>query len=69
MARITHATEICPKGLFEIDEDSGEIKYAEEFELPGTGDLASLEAWGHRHPNLLKAGRCSHVPPEGLDEE
>lgn len=69
MARITHATEICPKGLFEIDEDSGEIKYAEEFELPGTGDLASLEAWGHRHPNLLKVGRCSHVPPEGLDEE
>jgi hypothetical protein len=21
------------------------------------------------HPILLKAGRCSHVPPEGLDDE
>lgn len=25
--------------------------------------------WGHKHPNLLKAGRCSHIAPEGLNEE
>jgi hypothetical protein len=69
LARITHACEICPKGLFEIDEETNEVKMAEEFEMPSTADLASLEVWGHKHPNLLNAGRCSHIAPEGMDEE
>lgn len=69
LARITHATEICPKGLYEIDEDTNEQKLTEEFEMPSTADLQSLEVWGHKHPNLLKAGRCSHLAPEGMDEE
>ena len=69
LARITHATEICPKGLFEIDEETNVVKPAEEFEYPATAELQSLEAWGHRHPNLLNAGRCSHIAPTGLDEE
>jgi radial spoke head protein 4A len=63
LARISHATEICPKGLYEVDEDTNEAKLAEEFAMPGTADLNSLEAWGHKHPILLKAGRCSHVAP------
>ena len=69
VARITHATDLCPKGMYEIDEETQEIKPAEEFTLPGTDELKSLEAWGHRHPNILKAGRCSHLPPVGLSEE
>lgn len=28
-----------------------------------------LANWAHRHPVLLEAGRCSHVPPPGLNEE
>ena len=31
IARITHATELCPKGQFEIDEESGAVKMADEF--------------------------------------
>lgn len=69
MARIQHASEIVPKGLFEIDEETNEQKYAEEFAVPGTDELKSLEIWGHMHPILLKAGRCSHVAPAGMDEE
>lgn len=69
MARIQHATEIVPKGLFEIDEETNEQKYAEEFAVPGTDELKSLEIWGHLHPILLKGGRCSHVAPAGMDEE
>jgi hypothetical protein len=69
VARITHATELCPKGLFEVDEETQEIKPAEEFNLPGTDELKSLEAWGHRHPNILKVGRCTHTAPVGISEE
>jgi|TARA_B110001450_G_C17623867_1_gene482332 radial spoke head protein 4/6 len=69
VARITHATEICPKGLYEIDEETQEIKPAEEYSLPGVDELKSLEVWAHRHPNILKAGRCSHTAPEGIAED
>ena len=30
LARIQHATNIVPKGIFEMDEESGMMKYAEE---------------------------------------
>ena len=69
LARITHATEICPKGMYEGDEETQEIKMSEEFALPGTEELKSLETWGHKHPNILLAGRCSHIPPVGLSDE
>lgn len=42
---------------------------AEEFTVPGTEELKSLEVWAHKHPVLLKAGRCSHIAPEGMGEE
>lgn len=69
LARISHATEMCPKGLYEIDEETQEVKLAEEFAIPGTEELKSLEAWGHKHPIILKAGRCSHIAPVGMGEE
>ena len=53
LARIQHNTEIIPKGLFEIDEDTNEQKYAEEFAIPGSSELLSLEVWGHKHPIIL----------------
>jgi radial spoke head protein 4A len=67
IGRITHGTEICPKGLYEIDEETQEVKLAEEFAMPE--DIKNPESWGHKHPNLLKAGRCSHIAPEGMGEE
>jgi len=69
LARITHATDICPKGIFEIDEETNEMKLAEEFAMPSTEELKSLEAWGHKQQILLKAGRCSHMAPAGMGEE
>jgi len=69
LARISHATEIVPKGMFEVDEETNEVKETEEFTMPSTAELESLEAWGHKHPILLKVGRCSHVAPAGMDEE
>ena len=69
VARITHATEICPKGKYEVDEETNEVKESEEFALPGVEELKSLEAWGHRHQNILKVGRCSHTAPVGIPED
>ena len=43
IARIQHATEICPKGLFEIDEETNEQKYSEEFGMPGTEELKNVD--------------------------
>ena len=69
LARIQHAAEICPKGMYEIDEETGDEKIPEEVPALGIEELKSLEAWGHRYPIILKAGRCSHKAPAGLDEE
>jgi len=71
VARITHATELCPKGMYlaEAEEETGEYKQDEEFGMGGIDDLKSLENWSHRHPNILKVGRCSHTDPVGMPEE
>lgn len=69
LARIFAATAIVPKGLFEIDEETNEVKFSEEFVMPGSDELRSFEAWGNLHPIILKAGRTTHIEPEGLDEE
>lgn len=34
-----------------------------------TTALADLGAWGHRYQNILKTGRCSHIPPTGMPDE
>lgn len=68
LARIFHATALTPKGLFEIDEETNEIKFAEEFTMGTIEELRSTEAWVNLLPMILKAGRVSHLEPEG-DEE
>lgn len=74
IARITHATTIMPKGLMDMDEESGKEKYNEEFNIPGTEELKTLEVWAHQHPVILKAGRITHAfepdtPQEAIDEK
>lgn len=70
LARIFHATAIIPKGLYEIDEETSEMKFSEEFSMPGTTELASLENWSNLHPTILKIGRTTHLEPSAdLDED
>ncbi len=52
-----------------MDEESGEVKAAEEPPSLGTDELKSLENWSHQFPIILKAGRITHLEPEGMDEE
>lgn len=65
LARIFAATSIAPKGLFEMNEpeeegQKPEMKFADEFAIPGTDELKVLEAWCNLHPIILKAGRTEH---------
>ena len=71
LARITHATQICPKGLYELDEETNEYKLAGE--VPAELEaLKSMESWAHQHPIILTSGspgRCSHFLPPTMKEE
>lgn len=54
----------------EVDEESGKEKYSEEFSVPGTEELKSLEVWGHQHQIILNAGRITHaVPPDTPEDQ
>jgi len=69
LARIFAATQIAPKGFYEMDEESGKMKQAEEFAVPPTEELNNLEAWGNVQPQINQSGRTVHIAPEGLDDE
>lgn len=56
--------------MLAFDEESGKETYAEDFTVPTVPtDLTSLEVWAHQHPNILLAGRITHLLPKGLSEE
>lgn len=76
LARIQHTCELVLKDEYTIEEEGEDenvkmvVKPAEEFSVPPTSELQSLENWVHKHPVILKAGRCSHYEPKGtMDEE
>lgn len=69
LARIFHATQIVPKGLLVTDDETQEVKFAEEFVFPKTEELRDIKAWGNVHQIVLQAGRTTHLPPVGVPEE
>jgi radial spoke head protein 4A len=69
LARIFAATTIAPKGLFEIDEETNLMKFTEDFAMPGTEELKSMEAWSNVSQSILKNGRTAYVAPADLDDE
>jgi len=44
---------LCPKGIYEIDEETNQEKLAEEGPDTGTAALTDIVNWAHRHPVLL----------------
>lgn len=72
LARIFSATAIVPSGMFEIDDDeegTKELKFAEDFSMPSTSELATTSTWVNVHPSILKVGRCTHAEPENVPED
>ena len=55
--------------MFEYDEETKETKFAEQFAMPGTEELKSLEVWGNLSPVVLKAGTVSHILPALWSDE
>lgn len=45
------------------------MKFAEEFAMPGTDEMKSLESWANVSQSILKCGRTTLLAPEGLDDE
>lgn len=45
------------------------MKFAEEFNIPSTEELKSLEVWGNTQASILKAGRTTHAAPNHYSEE
>lgn len=69
LSRIFHATAIVPMGLYEPDEESGDIKMAEEAATLPCEELDKFENWANMLPIILKAGRTTHVKPAGMTDE
>ena len=76
LARISAATVLCPKGLYEIpDAGEGEeakkpeMQLAEEAPPLGSGDLLPLEAWSNMWAHILDDGRTTYVKPEDMEDD
>jgi hypothetical protein len=71
IARITHGTMLIPKEYIKVEEDDNGVPrevFSEDYQVPGTEELRSLESWTHRHGMILKAGRLTHMQPPGFEE-
>lgn len=70
LVRISHSCDVVPNGMLKANDDDPKIvEFAEEFKMPEIADLQSLEAWVHRLPQILKAGRIYHSQDMSLNEE
>lgn len=45
------------------------MKFTEDFAMPGTEELKSMEAWSNVSQSILKNGRTAYVAPADLDDE
>lgn len=69
IARITHACEITPKGIYKLnDENPAIVEFEEEVKVPEVSEMNSLENWIHFNPNILNQGRCTHYIDPRLPE-
>ena len=74
IARISHSTTLCPKGLFRLTEDSPkeiEENAPEEGDIikPTTNQMCVADMWCHHSVGILKNCRTGHLDPEIPDGE
>jgi len=69
LVRIAHASVAMPKDLMMLDDETNKAAYNPDFAMPSVEELKSLENWCNMWPIILKNGRCSHIAPEGMDED
>lgn len=78
IARISHATTLCPKNVFKLNEENPrevEENVPEEDQpkpMPSTEELSKAQNWVHLKPGILGCNRTVHMesdPPEGSEIE
>lgn len=77
IARISHSTDLCPKGIFRTKEDSKreiEDNLADDAEtvvMPSTGFMSTVGNWVHARESILNNCRTAHMEPdmEGVEED
>ena len=73
IARIVHATTLCPAGKFALDEEE-EVKETvnevpeEEYVRKTPAEMLSPANWCHRYAGILAIGRCTNPPKPEEDE-
>ena len=55
--------------MYEEDEETKEVKMAEEQPAMDTDALKDGSNWAFRHPNIYSSGKCVLEPTPGLSEE
>lgn len=54
--------ELAPKGIYKLnDENPKIIEFEEEAKIPEFAEMATVEGWLHRNPNLLHVYSSSTV--------
>ena len=69
LARIFAATAIVPKELFVLDDETGEMKFNEEYQPQDTEALKDLKNWGNLQQPILKNGRTTFLMPDAKPED
>ncbi|KAG2444989.1 hypothetical protein HYH02_008859 [Chlamydomonas schloesseri] len=72
IARIGAATVVAPSDLFSLNDETGELERAEDWEPPAGREMAAPSAWVHVRPHLKSQGRCEvhkRELPEDADED
>jgi len=70
IARISADTVLCPKGMYEVEDDMTKISPdpPEDFKFPAASELVSTKAWMHMVPHILSNGRTAHKELPDQDE-
>ncbi|CAD8046324.1 unnamed protein product [Paramecium primaurelia] len=67
--RITHANLLAPRGLYRFDDETKLITFEDEFKMPESAELSTMDGWVHLPPNILKQGRITFYEDPSLKEE
>ncbi|CAD8141915.1 unnamed protein product [Paramecium octaurelia] len=67
--RITHANLLAPRGLYKYEDETKTIAFEDEFKMPESAELITMDAWVHLPAYILKQGRITFYEDPSLKEE
>ncbi|CAD8158858.1 unnamed protein product [Paramecium octaurelia] len=55
--------------FYRYDEDTKQVTFEDEFKMPESAELSTMDGWAHLPPNILKQGRITFYEDPSLKEE